>query len=254
MEFARALAARGYDLALIARRRDRLYRLAEELETRHAANAEVIAADLSRKDQLDFVAEKVAGEKRLELLVNNAGFGLLGAFHETTLSEQLNMYWVHVLAAVELTHTVLPGMIARHRGGVINVASVAGFAHMPGHASYGSTKAWMIAFTECLYLELKSIGSSVRVQALCPGYTYTEFHDVLRLDRKVVMPVRGLWMTADFVVSESLRGFDKGKWLVIPGWYYRLLVAFLKIFPRRLLHATVTRIATRRRETAIGKP
>jgi hypothetical protein len=132
-------------------------------------------------------------------------------------------------------------MVARRAGGIINLASVAGFALSPGSVSYCATKAWMIRFTEGLYLELKSIGSPVTVQALCPGYTYTEFHDVMGVDRARIM-TKGWWMSADFVVGESIRGLKAGKLLVVPGWRYRLVVALVKFVPRWLYLAAITRI------------
>jgi short-subunit dehydrogenase len=249
-EFARALAARGFDLVLAARRRDRLVALAAQLGTDCGIHAEVAPGDLSRTDDVERLAKIVAGESRLELLVNNAGFGLLGDFHTTAGADQIAMYQVHVLAPVRLMHAALPGLMARNRGGIINVSSVAGFARVPGHASYNATKAWMIAFTECLHLELRRAGSGVQVQALCPGYTYTEFHDVLGLVREQVMPGRGFWMTSEFVVSKSLRALDRGQWLVIPGWKYRILTWFLNHLPRAILNAAGNRLAARREKAA----
>jgi short-subunit dehydrogenase len=250
--FARALAARGYALVLVARRRDRLEELARELRHNGGAAVEILVADLARDEDLEAIAQKIASENQLELLVNNAGFGALGDYHEADLARQMEMHRVHVLATVRLTHAALRGLVSRGRGGVINVSSVAAFARMPGHASYNASKAWMNAFTECLHLELKSAGSPVRMQALCPGYTYTEFHDVLGMDRSKVMPLRGFWMTAEYVVAESLKAFDRGAWLVVPGWRYRLLVALLKHLPRVLLHPIQVQ-AARRRESSAGK-
>jgi uncharacterized protein len=204
------------------------------------------AADLARDEDLEAVARKIIAEPRLELLVNNAGFGALGNYYEADLSPQMDMHRVHVMAAARLTHAALRGLVERRRGGVINVSSVAAFARMPGHTSYNATKAWMNAFTECLHLEMKGAGSPVQIQALCPGYTYTEFHDALGTDRNRTMPLPGFWMTAEFVVAESLKGFDRGAWLVVPGWRYRLLVALLKHTPSFLLYPIQTRIARQR--------
>ncbi len=245
-EFARALAARGCDLVLVARRRDRLVGLAGELSRNHGTGAEILPADLSRDEDVERLALRIAGETRLEVLVNNAGFGLLGDFHEAAAEAQMSMYRVHVLAVVRLTHAALPVLIAHNRGAVINVSSVAGFTRMPGHTSYASTKEWMIAFSECLHLELRNSGSRVRVQALCPGYTRTEFHEVLGLDRQAIMKNPKFWMPAGFVVGESLKALDRGQWLVIPGWRYRMIVRFLSVVPRSLLHPIVTRIARKR--------
>jgi short-subunit dehydrogenase len=249
-EFARVLAARRYDLVLVARRRDRLEELARELSRRHGVTATPLAADLSREDELETVANRIRDENRLELLVNNAGFGAMGNFHEAALAPQITMHRLHIMAVVRLIHAALPGLVAKNRGGVINVSSVAAYARMPGHASYDATKAWMNAFTECLHLELKSIGSRVRVQALCPGYTRTEFHDVLGMDRTRVMPVRSLWMSAEFVVNESLRGLRRGDWFVIPGWRYRALVRLSRLLPRFILYPTQMLLAHRRNEAA----
>ena len=249
--FARALAARRYALVLVARRRDRLEKLAGELRHNGGNSVEILVADLARDEDLEVVAGKIASETQLELLVNNAGFGALGDYHEADLARQMEMHRVHVLATVRLTHAALHGLVARGRGGVINVSSVAAFVRMPGHASYNATKAWMNAFTECLHLELKSAGSPVRMQALCPGYTYTEFHDALGMDRSKVMPLSGFWMTAEYVVEKSLQAFDRGAWLVVPGWRYRLLVGLLKHLPRFLLHPLQMKIARLRTSSQI---
>jgi len=250
-EFARALAARGYDLLLIARRVERLEELARAIRVGSSAAIEVLSADLADENEIRRVASILAAEKRLDLLINNAGFGTLGFFHESNLDDQVRMHRLHVFATMELTQATLPGLVRRNAGGIINVSSVAGFAALPGNAGYGSTKAWMTCFTECIHLELKSIRSRVRVQALCPGYTITEFHDVLGVDRSRIMPGGGFWMKASFVVSESLKGFDKGKWLVIPGWRYRLLIALTRIIPRRLVHPVGIRIARQRRAAIV---
>jgi len=196
--FARALAVRGYDLVLVARRRDRLEQLARELESQYKVCVEVLAADLSDEAQAGWVEEKIATSPNLDLVVNNAGFGSRGKFWEADDGLQDKMYRVHVLATMRLTRAALRSMMPRHRGAVINVSSVAGFAASPGGASYASTKAWMNVFTESLALELDSLGSRVRVQALCPGFTLSEFHDVIGADRSKIPS--GWWMKAEAVV------------------------------------------------------
>lgn len=223
--FARRLA-RDHDLILIARRRERLEMLAQELGSR----VEVLPADLTREDDMARVADRLAGEPNLGLLINNAGFGTLGRFWEADLSGQEAMHKLHVMATVRLTHAALRNMVARDLGAVINVASVAAFVRGPGTAGYAATKSWMTAFTEALYLELKSARSSVVVQALCPGYTYSEFHDVLGVPREASAP-RSMWLTADQVVEASLDGLRQRKLFVIPGWRYRLLTAILTKLP-----------------------
>ena len=235
--FARKLAARGYRLLLIARRRDRLEALARELD------GEALAADLTDEAQAAAVEERLRAEPDLELLVNNAGFGTVGRFFDLDLEPSLRMHRLHVMATVRLAHAALAGMTRRGRGGVINVSSVAGFMRGPGNVSYCSTKAWMNAFTECLDLELKSIGSRVKVQALCPGFTHSEFHDTAGIDPARIP--RSLWLSADEVVEASLRGLDRGKLFVVPGWRYKVIVKLLPLVPYALVRAGAVRYARR---------
>jgi len=231
--FAHQLAAEGYDLILVARRAAALEQLAAELGMKQGAGSESVTADLTRDEDVMRVCERLAAGD-IELLVNNAGFGSRGFFFEADPEQQAAMHRLHVLATERLTRAALPGMVARRRGGIINVASVAAFIAGPGNISYCATKAWMVAFTEGLYMELKSMGSPVTVQALCPGYTYTEFHDVLGVDRAQIMG-KSWWMSADRVVAESLSGFGRGKLLVIPGMRYKAVVAISRFLPRWLV-------------------
>jgi uncharacterized protein len=240
--FARQLAAEGYDLILVARRTAALDQLAADIRSKHATSVETIAADLTRDDDVGAIVKKLASTDRLALLVNNAGFGSRGLFFEADPAEQDAMHRLHVLATERLTRAALPGMVARRAGRIINVASVAAFIQAPGNISYCATKAWMVSFTEGLYLEMKSIGSPVAVQALCPGYTYTEFHDVMGVDRTRIMS-KSWWMSADYVVRESIRGLKQGRLLLIPGLRYRLIVALVKLAPRSL----ILKVAARRR-------
>jgi len=232
--FARALAARGYDLILVARRKDRLEALADEIKKHHGGRAEALPADLTSDTDLLRIEERIAASD-LDLLVNNAGFGVIGRFWEADVSGQAAMHRLHVLATVRLTHAALRRMTARNRGGVINVSSVAGFLSSPGNTSYFATKRWMNGFTEGIYGELKSAGSSVKIQALCPGFTYSEFHDVAGMDRATIP--KSLWMKAEDVVAASLAGFDRGRLFVIPGWRYKLLVVVVRLTPDVLMRA-----------------
>ena len=229
--FARKLAARGYDLLLVARREDRLRALARELRDEHGIAAEFLAADLTDPAALESVADRIRSTRDLGLLVNNAGFGTNHYFFETDAGGQVQMHLLHVVATMRLSHAALANLQPRGAAGtgVINVSSVAAFAPAPQNVSYCATKAWMNRFTEGLAIELGSWKSPVTVQALCPGYTLTEFHDVTQADRSAVP--KSLWCTADFVVAESLRGFDRGKLFVVPGWRYKFLVGFLRIMP-----------------------
>ncbi|MCS7042834.1 MAG: SDR family oxidoreductase [Bryobacteraceae bacterium] len=227
--FARKLAARGCGLLLAARRVQRLEALRSELQRRHGVEVDCFPCDLSKPGEAEGLAARIEAGATPDLLVNNAGFGTLGFFHETDYARQVEMVNLHVLATMRLTRAVLPGMIRRGSGAIINVSSVAGFWRSGGNVSYCATKGWMNDFTEGLRIELDLLGSPVKVQALCPGFTYTEFHDVLGVDRNKVP--RWLWMDADSVVEASLRGLEAGKLFVIPGWQYRIGAALGELLP-----------------------
>jgi short-subunit dehydrogenase len=236
--FASALAARGYDLVLVARRKDRLQELARSLAARGIV-AEPLEADLANDDGIAVVEQRIHAAQNLDLLVNNAGFGTRGKFFSADVESQDHMHRLHVLATVRLTHAALQGMVERAHGGVINVSSVAAYRRAPGSVSYCATKCWMNAFTEGLALELKAAGSPVKVQALCPGYTLTEFHDAAGIERnKIAAP---LWLSAEKVVAASLAGLDRGKLIVIPGWQYKAAAFLLRHMPQRLLDSFAVR-------------
>ncbi len=241
--FARQLARRGHGLILVARRRDRLEQLAGELTRAHGVAAEVLVADLSEDHGVASVESRIAAAPDLDLVVNNAGFGSRGRFWDGDDGLQDRMYRVHVIATMSLTRAALRAMVPRDRGAVINVSSVAGFAASPGGASYAATKAWMNVFTESLALELESAGSHVKVQALCPGFTYSEFHDVIGADRSRIP--RSWWMNADEVAAASLRGLEQGRIYVIPGARYRVLAALARLAPAGL-RRSATRLYARR--------
>jgi uncharacterized protein len=234
--FARKLAPE-HDLLLIARRKDRLEQLAADLTSAFPSRVEVMRADLTSEPDLSAAADRIRFEDRLALLVNNAGFGTLGRFWEAPLESQETMHKLHVMATVRLTHAALRNMVPRDFGALINVSSVSAFMRNAGSVSYSATKSWMTAFTEGLYLELKGLPSRVTVQALCPGFTYSEFHSALGIKRERLGGT-GFWMTAEEVVDASLDGLRKRRLFVIPGWRYRLLTAFLTKMPTGLRLAT----------------
>jgi short-subunit dehydrogenase len=242
--FARALAARGSDLLLIARRTERLEALAAELAERHGTKSEIITADLNVDADLERVAVRLQAESRLDLLVNNAGFGVKGIFATSEYAGQEAMHKLHVMATLRLTHAALQGMVARRAGAVINVASVAGFLTSPGAVSYGASKSWINTFTEGIWMELRGLGSPVRVQALCPGFTYSEFHDVAGMDRSKLAP-KAWWCTAEQVVAESLAGLERDRIFVIPGFRYRMLVGLVGRIPRGLRRKLLVAVARR---------
>ena len=223
--FARRLSSGGYRLILVARRRDRLEALAAEL-----GGAEVLAADLAGDSGMKLVEDRILTAPDLDLVVNNAGFGSMGRFFEIPLDSQDRMHRLHVLATLRLTHAALRIMVPRNRGGIINVSSVAGFGQNPGSISYNATKAWMNSFTEGVDMELKTAGLKVKVQALCPGFTTTEFQDVVGMDRGRI-PAR-LWMKAERVVDASLEGLARDQLFVVPGRFYQAIVRLQKWTPR----------------------
>jgi short-subunit dehydrogenase len=227
--FAEKLAP-WHDLVLVARRKAKLDEQAHQLHTRFGASVDVIEADLTKDTDLTAVADRIAGDDRLALLVNNAGFGTKKRFWEASLDSQEQMHRLHVMATVRLCHAALRKMVERDYGGIINVSSVAAYIRGQGSTSYCATKSWMSVFTEGLYVELRGIQSNVKVQSLCPGFTYSEFHDAMGLDRSRLAPA-AFWLSADEVVEASLAGLEKGKLFVIPGWRYRLLTALVSKLP-----------------------
>jgi short-subunit dehydrogenase len=227
--FARRLAA-DHDLLLVARRLDRLEKLARELAGTSGATVNVMAADLAEIQGMDAVAERIGREANLALLVNNAGYGNRGLFWEAELEESDRMHRLHVTATLRLSHAALRNMVPRDAGAIINVASVAAFVRRAGSSSYSATKSWMAVFTEGLYLELRSVKSKVIVQALCPGFTYSEFHDTMKVERKSMAPA-AFWLSAQDVVDASLKGLRKGKLFVIPSRKYQLLTALFTKLP-----------------------
>jgi short-subunit dehydrogenase len=223
-EFARRLAAAGYDLVLTARREDKLRELGDALAATYGVRADVVAADLAQADDIARLEGVIAARDDLVLLVNNAGFGTRGYFAEIDVGPQLDMISVHVLASVRLSRAALPQMIGRGAGAIINVSSIASFFASPGGATYGASKAYLNTFSEALQGELKDTG--VVVQALCPGFFYSGFHDTAEyenFDRSEVPAA--LWMPAEAIVAESLAALGKGKVIVVPGRQYKLLAA-----------------------------
>lgn len=221
--FARRLAAQGFDLALVARREARLRALAEELSAAHGVRADVLVADLGRDEDIDRVARSIREYADLTLLVNNAGFGTRGAFADVPVERHLEMIRVHDVATVALTWAALPGMIARGGGAVINVSSIAAFFPSGGGATYTATKAYLNNFSEALAAEMSEKG--VRVQALCPGFTYSEFHDTPEYEGFDRGQIPGaFWMTAGEVVDESLAALGGDRVIVVPGRQYRGMV------------------------------
>jgi hypothetical protein len=233
--FARRLAQEHFDVALVARSRERLAALAAELEKAHGIACDVMPADLTVAAELQRVADAVAGDAGLELLVNNAGFGTVGPLAELDPEREEEEIRLNVTALVRLTRAALPGLIARGHGSIINVSSMAGFQPTPFNATYAATKAFVTCFTESLHEELR--GTGVRVQALCPGFTRTEFQERAHIDTGGIPSFA--WMTAESVVESSLAALRRGAVVYVPGFGNRLLATAATAMPRAAVRYVV---------------
>ena len=223
------LAERGYDLVLVARDHDRLQALADELSRSHAAECEVLVADLSDRAGMALVEDRLTDESRpVDLLVNNAGFGLKRRFSHNTVDQEQAALDILVTAVMRLTHAALGPMTARGSGGIINVASVA--AYQP-RGSYSAAKAWVTTFGAWASQEYAPQG--VHIMTLCPGFTRTEFHQRMDVRRESVP--RPLWLDADRLVDEALADWDAGKKLSIPSKRYKLITAVSRHAPAAVL-------------------
>lgn len=229
-EFARQYAARGDDLILVARRADRLDELARELAAKHGIRAEVIATDLAAADAAGtLLAEVTKRGLRVDILINNAGFGARGDFTELDLATQTRMIDLNCRTLVALCHEVLPGMIARGSGGILNVASTAAFQPGPWMAVYYATKAFVLSFSEGLHEEVKAKG--VRVAALCPGATKTEFGDVADMTSSTLFKFAG---DPGAVVRDGMRALDGNRAVKVSGLANAVLAGSIRFTPRFL--------------------
>lgn len=238
MAFAHLLAAQGYDLALTARRGDRLEALAADLRARHGACALVFCADMAEAATPAALAEWLTREGRpVDALINNAGYGLPGDFAQSAWEDQAAVLQVMLNGPCELAHRLLPGMIDRGFGRIVNVASVAGLT--PGgaeHTLYGPVKSFMVRFSQSLHQETR--GTGVHVSALCPGLTWSEFHDVNGTrDRLSAGTPRWLWMEAEAVAVAGWRAVEANRAVAVPGAPNRIAVALAKLVPDEAIMA-----------------
>ncbi|WP_027342925.1 SDR family NAD(P)-dependent oxidoreductase [Hamadaea tsunoensis] len=238
--FARDRARAGQDLILVARDAARLDAVCAELSTTFGVRAQPLPADLTVPADVAKVAA-VIREQPLDLLVNNAGRSLNKSFLKSDVDDEESLLDLNVLSVMKLTHAALPGMVGRGRGAIVNVSSVSGFAAtMPG-STYPATKAWVTNFSESTGLLVRPKG--VRVMALCPGFTRTEFHD--RAGIAAAQMPDWVWLKADAVVRQGMRDLAKGKLVSVPSARYKVAVAGLKLMPRSVLHRVLSRGARR---------
>jgi hypothetical protein len=232
--FARLYASLGYDLVLTGRREQKIRELADELSSGYKINAEIILADLSEASDIEKVVKRIESLKNIEVLINNAGFGNEKDFENDDIDIHMKMVTVHNEVPVRLSHAVLAQMIGRGSGSVINVSSLGGFVPNAPGLLYGATKAFLINFSEALNISLDRYG--IRVQALCPGFTRTDFHEKLGYGNEGLKN-HGLfrWMAAGRVVQESYRCLKKKRAVCIPGFLNKVLYLIIKLAPINMI-------------------
>ena len=237
-EFARILVSRGHQVVLVARRADTL----EEIATRLGAQAHPLPADLSQRSDRASLLDRVAALGLTpDILVNNAGLSTTGVVAKSVPEKELNLVEVDVAAVVDLCSRLLPGMVERHRGAVLNVASTAAFQPLPGQAAYGAAKAFVLSYTHSLRGELK--GTGVSVTALCPGPVDTGFGEAAGFSKEeadAALP-RVMWVPADQVAQAGIDGLAAGKAVVIPGRVNRVAASISRVMPPELLLPFLTR-------------
>jgi short-subunit dehydrogenase len=222
--FARELAAQGCNLGLVGRRTELLKTLADELASKHGIQAEAITADLATEAGQQLTVAWIRAHSPLNLLINNAGFGVKGSFAETSTAAHIEMLAVHTAAPVWLTGAALPAMIQAGQGTIINVSSPAAYMPARGNTSYSATKAFLNIFSEALHTELR--GKGITIQVLLPGFTYSDFHKRGEWGKKdfySTLP-RWMWMTSEAVAQTSLRALKRGNLYCIPGLHNKVLV------------------------------
>ena len=237
--FTRLLAENGYNVVLVARDLSRLHERASGLESLYGIETVVVQADLS-SDEGCTVIENYISENEIEVLINNAGFGINKSFTVSELEVEQNLLDVLVRTPMRLMHVALPGMKVRDKGIIINISSVAGF--MAG-GTYSASKSYLTVLSESLNTELKD--TKVKISALCPGYTRTEFHQRGRMYMKGLPNF--MWLNADALVAKSWSDARKGKAISIPGWQYQLLTFVMRFAPRPIVRKIGMSVRTKQR-------
>jgi short-subunit dehydrogenase len=229
---ARIYASHGYDVALTARRSDRLERLADELGLRYGVETLTVTADLAEAEAPQAILDHLAAHGRnVDALVNNAGYGLGGTFASTSWAEQEAFLRVMLHAPSELAHKVLPGMVERRFGRILNVASLAGLIPgSGGHTLYGAVKSYLVKFSQSLHLE--NLANGVHVTALCPGFTWSEFHDVNGTREQIGRATpEWLWLGADEVAATGYEAVEANRAICVPGAPNKAIAALAKLAP-----------------------
>lgn len=230
--FARIYASHGYDVALTARRTDRLERLAEEIGLRYGVETLTFAADLAEPAAPGAILDHLAAHGRgVDALVNNAGYGVPGSYAESPWETHAAFLRVLLNAPTELAHRVLPGMVERRFGRIVNVASLAGLIPgSPGATLYGATKSYLVKFSQSLHLE--NLANGVHVSALCPGFTYSEFHDVNHTRDQISRAAPDwMWLGADEVAAAGYEATEANRPICVPGAPNKAIAAMVKLIP-----------------------
>jgi hypothetical protein len=241
--FAHVFAEHGFDLVLTARRGGRLGELAGAIATRYGRRVHTFAADLADPSAPAAIALEIANAGiTIDVLVNNAGYGLPGRFLDSTWEQHRDFLQVMVAAVADLTHRFLPGMIARRYGRIINVASLAGLVPASaGHTLYGASKSMLIRFSQSLALE--TMAHNVHVTALCPGFTYSEFHDVNGMRQQVSQLPSFMWMDADTVARQGYQAVMRGDIVCVNGRVNRFIAFATRVMPQWIIMRAVKRVA-----------
>ena len=239
-EYARRLSSDGYDLIITGRRSEKVHALADELARVNGGHVEVHIVELSDTVQVNDLIEKIQ-DRNIDLLVNNAGFGTTGLFHREPFDHYEKMISAHILAHMKIIYAILPKMIEKGSGAIINVSSSGAFLPSPKTVTYSGTKAFLVAFTESLHLELG--GTGVQVQVVCPGLTRTDMHVRLGIPEEATAdwgPFK--WISPQEVVECSIRCLKKKKVLCLPGKMNRMQVVMRRLVPESLYYKTISRL------------
>lgn len=238
--FSRLLAANRYNLVLVARDLPRLQERAQTLEEKFGVKTHVIQADLATNEGCQKI-EQYISENQIDVLINNAGFGTSKAFTMSTLEIEQQMMDVLVRTPMRLMHVALPLMKQRNNGVIINVSSVAGYI---AGGSYSASKSYLTVLSESLHTELA--GTNVKISALCPGFTRTEFHQRGKMSMKALPNF--MWLTSDYLVEQSWKDAMKGEAVSIPGWQYKLLVFIVHAVPRSIVRKVGMNLRAKQRK------